>query len=107
MRRLEKDPTKARSLAKKLGVATTVAPFTSRESPVCDQEPRNSLFIGYDGAVAPCINPAIRGPTTFLREEVVMPTVQYGRIPGQDLADLWEADTCRFYRERFQSRVRA
>ena len=107
VRRLEKELTRARSLARKLGVATTVAPFTPRESPVCDQDPRSSLFIGYDGSVAPCINVAIGGPTAFLREEVFMPTVHYGRIPGQDLMDLWEAETCGFYRERFQSRVRA
>ena len=58
-----------------------------RETPVCAQDPRDSLFIRYDGAVAPCINLAIGGATTFLGEDVFMPTVHYGHIPGKDLVD--------------------
>lgn len=72
---------------------------------MCEQDPRDSLFVRYDGTVAPCINLALGGPTTFLGEEVTMPSVHYGRLPGEDLMDLWETESCRFYREKFQERV--
>ncbi len=107
IRRLKKALAKARRLAKKLNIQTTAFAFTPEELPVCEQDPRNSLFVRYDGAVAPCINLAIGGPTTFLGREVVMPTVHYGHLPDVDLTGLWRTDTCRFYRQRFQQRVEA
>jgi MoaA/NifB/PqqE/SkfB family radical SAM enzyme len=107
IRGLKKDLAKARRLAKKLNVLTTAFSFTPEELPVCEQDPRDSLFIRHDGAVGPCINLAIGGPTTFLGQEVTMPTVHYGRLPDDDLLDLWETESCKFYRERFEDRVRA
>ena len=107
MRRLEKALTKARRLAKKLKVQTTAFWFTPDERPVCEQDPGNSMFIRHDGSVGPCINLAIGGPSTFLGEEVTMPTVHYGRLPEDDLPNLWETDSCKFYRERFENRVKA
>jgi hypothetical protein len=74
---------------------------------VCEQDPRDSVFIRYDGAVGPCINLAIGGPTTFLGKDVTMPVVHYGSLPDQDLLELWETETCKFYRERFAERVKA
>ncbi len=97
---------RAKRLARKLNVKTTDFSFTPEEQPVCDQDPRNSLFIRHDGAVGPCINLCIGGPTTFLGEEVVMPTVHYGRVPEEDLAGVWESETCLFYRESFERRVK-
>jgi MoaA/NifB/PqqE/SkfB family radical SAM enzyme len=107
IRRLEKALGKARRLAKKLKIKTTAFSFIPEEQPVCAQDPRNSLFILHNGAVGPCINLAIGGATTFLGRDVIMPTIHYGRLPNQKLTDLWEAETCKFYRERFESRVRA
>jgi len=106
IRRLEKELSKGRRMARKLKIHTTAFPFTPEELPVCDQDPRKSLFIRYDGKVAPCINQAYGGPTTFLRTEVTMPTVHYGRLPDQDLMDLWQTETCAFFKERFQQRVK-
>ena len=106
-RRLKKALSKARSLAKKLKVETTAFSFTPEELPVCEQDPRDSLFIRYDGAVGPCINLAIGGPTTFLGKDVTMPVIHYGSIPEQDLMELWESEACKFYRERFAERVKA
>jgi MoaA/NifB/PqqE/SkfB family radical SAM enzyme len=103
--RIEKEVEKARRLARELGIETSAFPFTPEERAVCVQDPRNSLFIRHDGAVSPCINLAIGGPTTFLGEDVVMPTVVYGRLPDQSLDALWETSSCRLYRERFQKRV--
>jgi len=103
--RLQKSLKKARRLAKKLGVRTTAFAFTPQQLPVCEQDPRDSLFIRYDGTVAPCINLALGGPTTFLGEEVTMPSVHYGRLPGDDLMDLWETQSCQLYRNKFQERV--
>ncbi|NNL76098.1 MAG: SDR family NAD(P)-dependent oxidoreductase, partial [Desulfobacterales bacterium] len=63
IRRLRNLLEKARRLAKKLNILTTAFSFTPEERPVCEQDPRDSLFIRYDGRVAPCINLAIGGPT--------------------------------------------
>lgn len=36
-----------------------------------------------------------------------MPSVCFGKLPKDDLMELWDTRTCRFYRERFDQRVRA
>ena len=105
IQQLQKSLGKAKRLAKKLNIQTTALSFTPQEQPVCEQDPRDSIFIRYDGTVAPCINLAIGGPTTFLGKEVTMPSVHYGRLPDNDLLELWRTDTCKFYRQRFQQRV--
>ena len=105
IQQLQKSLEKARRLAKKLNIQTTAFSFTPQEQPVCEQDPRDSIFIRYDGTVAPCINLAIGGPTTFLGKEVTIPSVHYGRLPDNDLLELWRTDTCKFYRQRFQQRV--
>jgi len=107
IRRLKKSLEKARRLAKKLKVTTTTFAFTPEERPVCVQDPRDSLFIRYDGLAAPCINLAIGGPSTFLGEEVHIPDVHYGRLPDSDLMELWQTETCRFYRRQFEKRAKA
>lgn len=105
IQQLQKSLAKARRLAKKLNIQTTAFPFTPHEQPVCEQDPRDSIFIRYDGTVAPCINLAIGGPTTFLGKAVTIPSVHYGCLPDKDLLELWRTDTCQFYRQRFQRRV--
>ena len=105
IRHLQKSLEKAKRLAKRLNIQTTAFSFTPQEQPVCEQDPRDSIFIRYDGTVAPCINLAIGGPTTFLERAVTMPSVHYGRLPDNDLLELWRTDTCKFYRQRFQQRV--
>lgn len=104
---MERDLGKALKRAKKLKIATTAFSFTPEELPVCAQDPRDSIFIRYDGTVAPCINLALGGPTTFLGKDVTMPSVHYGCLPASDIESLWETETCRFYRERFEQRVQA
>jgi MoaA/NifB/PqqE/SkfB family radical SAM enzyme len=105
IRQLQKSLDKARRLAKKLDIETTAFAFTPQELAVCEQDPRDSMFIRHDGTVAPCINLALGGPTTFLGDEATMPSVHYGRLPGDDLMDLWETESCQFYREKFKERV--
>jgi MoaA/NifB/PqqE/SkfB family radical SAM enzyme len=105
IRQLKKSLDKANRLARKLRIQTTSFPFTPQERPVCDQDPRNSMFIRYDGTAAPCINLAIGGPTTFLGEDVAMPSVHYGRLPEMDLMELWQSKSCKFYRQQFERRV--
>jgi MoaA/NifB/PqqE/SkfB family radical SAM enzyme len=107
VRKMEKALGRARRLARKFKICATAFSFSPKEQSVCDQDPRNSLFVRYDGSVAPCINLAIGGPSTFLGKPVTMPTVHYGRLPDADLNDLWKTDTCRFYRELFEARVDA
>ena len=106
IRRLKKSLEKARRLAKKLNIATTAFAFTPAERPVCEQDPRDSLFIRYDGLAAPCINLAIGGLTTFLGQEVLMPDVHYGRLPDTDLMELWQSETCESYRRQFEQRAK-
>ncbi|MGD9085643.1 MAG: SDR family NAD(P)-dependent oxidoreductase [Desulfobacterales bacterium] len=105
IRRLQKSLDKARRLAKKLNIETTAFAFMPQELAVCEQDPRDSLFVRHDGTVAPCINLALGGPTTFLGKEVTMPSVHYGKLPDDDLMDLWETESCQFYRKKFQERV--
>ncbi len=105
IRRLIKSLGKARRLAKKLKILTTTFFFTPEERSVCVQDPRSSMFICYDGTVAPCINLAIGGPSTFLGKDVIIPSVYYGCLPEEDLMDLWQSETCKFYRQRFEHRV--
>jgi len=105
IRCLKKSLAKSRRLAKKLNIATTAFAFTPAERSVCEQDPRDSLFIRYDGLAAPCINLAIGGPTTFLGKEVLMPNVHYGRLPDTDLMELWQSETCESYRRQFEIRA--
>jgi len=106
IRRLKKSLGKARRLAKKLNIATTAFAFIPEERSVCVQDPRDSLFIRYDGLAAPCINLAIGGPSTFLGKEVIMPNVHYGRLPDTDLMELWQSETCEHYRQKFEHRTK-
>lgn len=107
IRRHEKALARAQKQARKLGIETTAFAFVPDELPTCDQDPRNSLFIRYDGRVSPCINLAIGGPSCFLGEDVVIPTVHYGRLPGEDLISLWDTESCQSYRNRFDARMKA
>lgn len=104
---LEKNLSRAQRLGKRLNIKTTAFSFTPEELPVCAQDPRDSLFIRHDGTTAPCISLAIGGATTFLGQEVTMPSVHYGRLPDTNINTLWKSEPCRFYRERFENRVRA
>jgi short-subunit dehydrogenase/MoaA/NifB/PqqE/SkfB family radical SAM enzyme len=107
IKRFEKSLSKARRKAKKLGIQTTAFSFTPEEKPVCDQDPRNSMFIRYDGSVAPCINLAVGGATTFLGKNVTMPKVDYGKLPQQGLKDVWETKLCQYFKDTFSNRVSA
>ncbi len=107
LKNVEKKLERAVSVAKKLGLQTTSFPFTPQEKPVCDQDPRDSMFIRFDGTAAPCINLAIGGPTTFLGNDVVMPAVHYGNVTDAELPELWETEECRYYRDRFAERAKA
>ncbi len=106
VKQTQKSLDRARSLARKLDINTTAFYFTPEEQSVCDQDPRNSMFIRYDGSVSPCINLAIGGPTTFLGTDVVMPSVSYGFLPEQNMNELWGSDACGIYRKKFDDRVK-
>jgi MoaA/NifB/PqqE/SkfB family radical SAM enzyme len=106
-RRHEKALRHARRTARKLGIATTAFSFTPEEEPVCDQDPRRSLFVRWDGRAAPCINKAYGGPTTFFDEEVELPEVHYGSVLDASPPELWDGEACRQHREGFGRRVAA
>ncbi len=98
---------RARRLGEKLGIEVTQPRFQPEETPVCGQDPRTALFVRYDGVVAPCINLAVAGPSSFLGEPVEFPAVHYGRLPEDSLDEIWDSDLCLFYRETFEERERA
>ncbi|MEW6263325.1 MAG: radical SAM/SPASM domain-containing protein [Thermodesulfobacteriota bacterium] len=106
-KRYRKELAKARGLARKMKIDTTAFSFLPAERPVCEQDPRDEMFVRHDGCVAPCINLAIGGATTFLGREATMPTVHYGRLPDRDLQALWESEVGRSYRRVFQDRHKA
>jgi short-subunit dehydrogenase/MoaA/NifB/PqqE/SkfB family radical SAM enzyme len=107
VKQLQKAMKKATRLARRLDVNTTAFSFVPEEQPVCDQDPRDSLFIRYDGSVSPCVNLAVGGPSSFLGESMVFPRVTYGTLPEADLMAMWERETARFYRRSFSQRVQA
>jgi len=106
-RRVQKALSRAKKLAQSMSVQTTMSRFTPAERPVCEQDPRDSMFVRHDGLVAPCISLANGGITTFLGQEAIMPSVCFGRLPDADFMGLWNTETCAFYRERFEQRARA
>jgi MoaA/NifB/PqqE/SkfB family radical SAM enzyme len=98
---------RATRLARRLGLETTSFAFEPEEQPVCEQDPRTSIFVRYDGRIAPCINLAYGGETTFLGRPALLPTVHYGQLPEDDPLEIWNSNaTCRAYRETFGERVR-
>lgn len=97
---------KASKLAKKLGIKTASFSFLPEEQPVCDQDPRHSVFIRYDGSVAPCISLANGGPSTFLGNKAFFPTVHYGKLPDKSLNDLWQSKLCAQFRQTLNHRLR-
>ena len=107
IRTFKKILTNARRQAKKRQIQTTAFSFIPDELPVCAQDPRDSFFVRHDGYVAPCINLAMGDETSFLGNDVEMPTVHYGRLQDRDLMELWETAHCRLYRERFTQRSQA
>jgi MoaA/NifB/PqqE/SkfB family radical SAM enzyme len=107
IRRYEKIMKKARKLGSKLGIKVRHFGFVPDETPVCRQDPSSSVFVRWDGVVAPCIGLAYGGPSTFLGQEVDMPQVHFGALPRQDIMDLWQGELCRAYQERFKARVLA
>jgi MoaA/NifB/PqqE/SkfB family radical SAM enzyme len=106
VQKLQRQVRRATRLGKKLRVEVRATRFVPEEQPVCEQDPRNSLFIRHDGSMAPCINLAIGGPTTFLGRPVTMPTVRYGRLPEDDPREVWDRPPCTDYRRVFAERER-
>jgi MoaA/NifB/PqqE/SkfB family radical SAM enzyme len=106
IRRLKKKLSKAERLARKLKLQTTAFPFVLAENPVCDQDPRDSLFIRSDGYISPCISLAYGGASSFSGESVFCPTLHFGRLPEEDLFDIWAAAHFNDFRQQIEQRVR-
>ncbi len=104
---LETQLKKARRLAVRLGVETTTFSFFPDELPVCDQDPVHSLFIARDGIVVPCINTAYGGPSRFFQQAVMLPRLTFGKLPEQDLMEIWQLERCVSFRDRLIRREQA
>jgi MoaA/NifB/PqqE/SkfB family radical SAM enzyme len=105
IRTLQKSLKKARKTAEKQGIKTTWFSFLPEEQPVCDQDPRNSLFIKYDGTVSPCINLSMGGSSSFFGQEIEFPMVQYGKLPENDLLEVWQSERFRLFRQSLINRA--
>jgi len=103
--KLQKKLGKVRRLAKKLGIRTTAFSFYPDQQPVCDQDPRGSLFIRSDGITAPCINLAYGGSSTFFNEKVNLPDTHFGDVMIAAPEAIWSAESCRSFRRCFDQRV--
>jgi len=97
----------ARREGRRLGVQIYEFSLTPMELPVCEQDPRSSMFVRHDGHVSPCINMAYGGLTNFLGRDAVMPSVHYDRLPQDSLGEAWESETCRYFRDLFRLRMEA
>ncbi len=107
IRNYQKLTEKARKRAHRMGLEMEVFNFVPEEQPVCDQDPRDALFVRFDGLVSPCVSLAYGGPTEWLGREETMPSVHYGKLPGDGIEKLWETEACRRYRTRFEEREAA
>ena len=106
IRAFQQEVDAAAKLGRDLGLKIETAPFTPRERPICAQQPNHTMFVRHDGLVSACISLAYGGPTSFFGEDAMMPTVEYGRLPQQDLLEIWEGENARRYRESFENRQR-
>ena len=107
IRGLEKALGQARKRGKKLGIQTRAFSFTPEEQPVCVQDPRDSLFIRYDGLAAPCISLAYGGPTSFLGKDAFMPALGFGSLPNQTLSEIVSSDRWMQFSKRLEDRIQA
>ena len=103
--KLQKKLSKARRLAKKLGIRTTAFSFYPKKQAVCDQDPRDSLFIRCDGIAAPCINLAYGGSSTFFNKKVDLPDTCFGDLKVEAPESIWTAENCLSIRRCFDQRV--
>jgi len=76
------------------GVDASAPAAEPGERPVCDLDPRDALFVRVDGAVSACFRLGLAG------------TEIDGRLPGDDLAEVFEGDAATRRRERFAERKR-
>ena len=106
-RRYAKRLEAAETLTRKLGLGARSYAFVPDELPVCGQDPRHSLFVRYDGQVAPCASLARGGEGSFLGKPTQVTAVSYGNVLRDDLAAIWEREPCRSFRETFERRARA
>lgn len=81
---------KATRLGRRLGLEVEHFGVKPDELPICGHDPRTSFFLASDGRVCPCINLAYGGDSTFLGAPVTLPTVEYGRLPESNFAQIWE-----------------
>ncbi len=105
--KLQKKMDKARRLAKKVGIKTNAFSFHPTQQPVCDQDPRDSLFIRCDGIAAPCINLAYGGSSLFFGDKATLPDTHFGDVMLVSPEAIWTAESCLNFRRCFEQRVRS
>jgi len=99
----------AKRVARQAGLAFRPYPLEPREVAVCDLNPLKILFISADGWVSPCVYTGVTGqqeiPRVFDGEPVSVPSVRFGNVNDQGLAEIWEAPAYRAFRRQFSERV--
>ena len=106
-KKLKKALKAAEKAAAKLGLDLASYSAKPDELPACEQDPRRSFFVAYDGRVAPCIGLAYGGEGRFFGEKTTFPSVIYGRLPDDDLMELGRCGAAALYKEVFDRREAA
>ena len=101
----------AARLGRELKVPVRHSPLKAEELPVCEAEPHQSLFVGVDGSIAPCMYLCLpkkgRIPRIFLNQSYKAEPRIFGNIATEELAAIWQKEKYRSFRRRFEERIKA
>ncbi len=83
-------------------------PFSPGLAPVCDKDPRHSLFISATGDVAPCVfqRPPINGEISWYYHNRIcqQKPLVFGSLKSEKLEDIWNKEKYRNVRQLFADR---
>lgn len=91
------------------GVDLVLPPLQDSLVPICAKNPVENLFIGSDGAVAPCVYlaPPLEGrfPRLFKGREIAAERLVMGNLHESRLESIWARPRYRAFRDRFKRRI--
>lgn len=79
-RKYSKTLSKISKIATRKNITVIHSAFIPNEQPICIQDPRQSLFISYEGIIGPCINRIYGGKSTFMSKPIEIQQSIYGRV---------------------------
>lgn len=97
----------AQAKANELQVGLRLYAMQPQELPVCEHDPRRSLFFNWQGDISPCITLAYAEERVFNGERVHVPCQRFGNILNEPLEAIWKSAGYRRFRRQFQARLQA